>query len=71
MKKLFKLFVLMMRLSAVLTLVIILIFNTSFVVGTTRFIPEGNPVIRFTELFLGSLSLPFFGYWIWEVVFEE
>ncbi len=70
MKKLFKIFVLGMGLTTVLTFASLLIFNTPLIIGVTRYIPEGNPVIRFAELFFCFLSLPFFGYWIWEVAGE-
>ncbi len=70
MRKLFKIFVLGMGLTTVLTFIMILLFNTPVIMGVTRFIPEGNKLIRFTEFFFGFLSLPFFGYWMWEVAGE-
>lgn len=64
MNKNLKLFALSFATASVLCNTIILIFNKSFVLSLTKFIPEGNPVIRLGEIAIGSFILPVLMYMI-------
>jgi len=56
MKKLLRLFALIVGLSAVLCLTSILIFNKGFYVGVKAFIPEGHQWIRVPEIIMGLIG---------------
>ena len=55
-KKTIELFGLSIGLSSVICNTLILIFNKGFIVGVTRFIPESNQIIRFSEIGMGLIT---------------
>lgn len=61
MKKIIKLSALIIAFSSVLCNTLILIWNKSFYVGINSFIPEANPIIRFTEVGMGLFTIPIIG----------
>ena len=44
--------------SAVLSLVIVLFINQGLYIGLKQFYPEGNNLIRYSEITMGLFSLP-------------
>ena len=71
MNKILKLIGLGIGLSSVICNTLILIFNESFVVGVTRFIPENNQWIRIPEIIMGFVAIPILIFMIINILKEK